>query len=92
MAAQRPWAARLYADGAFRRHMARRWEQLRRAGLRAWLLRSVDDHRRALAAAASRDSRRWRAGGDRPHGTHAGHVRELRRWLDRRIDWLDRAL
>ena len=29
---------------------------------------------------------------DRPHGTHAGHSRELRRWLDRRIDWLDRNL
>jgi hypothetical protein len=92
MAAERPWAERLYADRAFRRHMARRWAQLRRGGLRAWLLRSVDEYGRALAAAARRDSRRWRAGGDRPHGTHAGHVRKLRQWLDRRIDWLDGAL
>jgi hypothetical protein len=89
MAAERPWAERLYADRAFRRHMARRWAQLRRAGLRAWLLRSVDSYGRALAPAARRDSRRWRAGGDRPHGTHAAHVRKLRRWLDRRIAWLD---
>jgi len=92
MAAQRPWADRLYADRAFRRHMARRWAQLRRAGLRAWLLRSVDAYGRALAPAARRDSRRWKAGGDRPRGTHAAHVRALRRWLDRRIDWLDGAL
>jgi CotH kinase protein len=92
MAAERPWAERLYADRAFRRHMARRWAQLRRAGLRAWLLRSVDEYSRALAPAAQRDSRRWKAGGDRPHGTHAGHVRKLRRWLDRRIAWLDGAL
>lgn len=92
MAAERPWAERLYADRSFRRQMARRWAQLRRAGLRAWLLRSVDEHGRALAATARRDSRRWRAGGDRPKGTHAGHVRDLRRWLDRRIDWLDGAL
>jgi hypothetical protein len=92
MAAERPWAERLYADHAFRRQMARRWAQLRRGGLRAWLLKSVDEHGRALAGAARRDSRRWRAGGDRPHGTHAGHVRALRNWLNRRIDWLDRNL
>jgi hypothetical protein len=92
MAAERPWAERLYADHGFRRQMARRWAQLRRAGLRAWLLRSVDAYGRALAPAARRDSRRWRAGGDRPRGTHAGHVRKLRRWLDRRIAWLDGAL
>jgi CotH protein len=89
MAAERPWAERLYADRGFRRQMARRWAQLRRAGLRAWLLRSVDRHARALAPAARRDSARWRAGGDRPRGTHGGHTRALRRWLDRRIDWLD---
>jgi hypothetical protein len=92
MAAERPWAERLYADQSFRRQMARRWAQLRRNGLRARLLRSVDEHSRALAPAARRDSRRWKAGGDRPRGTHAGHVRKLRRWLDRRIAWLDGAL
>jgi hypothetical protein len=89
MAAERPWAERLYADRAFRRHMGRRWAQLQRAGLRAWLLRSVDAYGRALAPAARRDSTRWKAGGDRPRGTHAGHVRTLRRWLHRRIEWMD---
>ena len=92
MAAERPWAERLYAARGFRRQMARRWAQLRRAGLRARLLRSVDAYTRALTPAALRDSRRWKPGGDRPRGTHAGHVRELRRWLDRRIAWLDGAL
>jgi CotH kinase protein len=92
MAAERPWAERLYADRGFRRQMARRWAQLRRAGLRARLLRSVDTYGRALAPAARRDSRRWKAGGDRPRGTHASHTRLLRRWLDRRIAWLDGAL
>jgi hypothetical protein len=92
MAGQRPWAERLYADRGFRRQMARRWAQLRRSGLRARLLRSVDAYQRALAPAARRDSRRWKAGGDRPRGTHAGHTRTLRRWLDRRIAWLDGAL
>jgi hypothetical protein len=92
MAAGRPWAERLYADRGFRSQMARRWAQLRQQGLRARLLRSVDAYSRALAPAARRDSRRWRAGGDRPRGTHAGHTRKLRRWLDRRIAWLDGAL
>jgi hypothetical protein len=89
MASERPWAERLYADRAFQRHMARRWAQLRRAGLRAWLLKSVDAHARSLAPAARRDSRRWRATADRPAGTYAAHVRRLRSWLDRRIAWLD---
>jgi len=92
MAAERPWADRLYADRGFRRQMARRWAQLRRGGLRARLLRSVDEYERALAPAARRDSRRWKAGGDRPRGTHASHVRKLRLWLDQRIAWLDGAL
>jgi hypothetical protein len=92
MAAERPWAERLYADRGFRRAMARRWAQLRRGGMRAWLLRSVDTYGRELRAAARRDSARWKAGGDRPRGTHRGHVRLLRRWLDRRIAWLDGAL
>jgi hypothetical protein len=92
MAAERPWAERLYADPGFRRQMARRWAELRRAGLRARLLRAVDTYGRALAPAARRDSVRWQAGGDRPRGTHAGHVGKLRRWLDRRIAWLDGAL
>ena len=88
-AAQRPWASRLYADRAFMRHMGRRWAELRRAGLRGRLLRAVDDYGRALAPAARRDSARWPAGGERPRGTRDGHLRALRRWLDRRIDWLD---
>ena len=88
----RPWADRLYADRAFGRAMARRWAALRRRGLRARLLRTVDAYTAPLAAAARRDSARWPAGGDRPHGSRAHHVGELRRWLDRRIAWLDRNL
>ena len=54
--------------------MARRWAQLRRAGLRAWLLRSVDAYGRALAPAARRDSRAL-AGGRRPPARHARRAR-----------------
>jgi hypothetical protein len=92
MAAERPWASQLYRDRAFMRHMGRRWAELRRAGLRARLLRAVDEYGRALAPAARRDSARWPGGGDRPRGTRPDHVRDLRRWLERRIAWLDGAL
>jgi CotH kinase protein len=89
MLAHRPWASRLYADRAFARQMARRWAQLRRAGLRARLLWRVDGYAAALAPAARRDSGRWPARGERPRGARIAHVRELRRWLLRRIAWLD---
>jgi CotH kinase protein len=91
-AIDRPWADRLYADRAFGRAMARRWAELRRRGLRARLLRAVDAHTVPLAAAARRDSARWPAGGDRPRGKRAAHVRKLRGWLDQRVAWLDRNL
>ena len=89
MLAQRPWAERLYADRAFGRAVARRWRALRRAGLRARLLRQVRAHERRLSPDARRDSRRWPAGGHRPRGRREQHVAELRRWLEARIGWLD---
>jgi len=92
MLAQRPWAERLYADRAFGRAMARRWRELRRAGLEARLLRQVRAHERRLAPAARRDSRRWPAAEHRPRGRRERHVRELRSWLVRRIEWLDANL
>jgi hypothetical protein len=92
VASARPWASRLYADRAFGRAMGRRWRELRREGLRGWLLRTVDAYEVDLRTAARRDSARWPAGGERPRGKRAEHVRELRRWLVRRIAWLDRTL
>jgi CotH kinase protein len=92
MLAGRPWAERLYRDRAFARAMHRRWRELRGNGLEARLLRQVAQHERRLRAAARRDSARWPAGGDRPRGSRAGHVRALRHWLVRRIDWLDANL
>ena len=92
MLAERPWAQRLYRDGAFARALARRWRELRRDGLQARLLRQVAHHELRLRAAARRDAARWPAGGDRPGGSRRHHVRMLRRWLVRRIDWLDANL
>jgi CotH kinase protein len=90
--ANRPWAEPLYRDRAFMRAMGRRWQELRRGGLERRLLRRIGVLDRRLAAAARRDSARWPAGGDRPRGARETHVHGLRRWLTRRIDWLDRNL
>jgi hypothetical protein len=90
MLADRPWAERLYRDRAFARALARRWSELRREGLRPRLLGLVDASGTRLAAPARRDTARWPTGGHRPQGSRRAHVRELRRWLAQRIDWLDR--
>ena len=89
--AGRAWAGHLYRDPAFARALERRWRELRRGGLRARMLRTATRLERRLAAPARADLRRWPAGRPhRPRGTHAAHVRELRRWLVRRVAWLDR--
>ncbi|MGH2948388.1 MAG: CotH kinase family protein [Solirubrobacteraceae bacterium] len=92
MLAQRPWAERLYQDGAFRRAMARRWRELRRDGLKRMLLRRIDRLGARLADEAARDTRRWPTGGHRPRGSRRQHMRGLRSWLVQRIAWLDRNL
>ncbi len=94
MLAGRTWARHLYRDPAFQRAMQRRWSRLRRDGLRARVLRIVDRFERRLAGAPVRlDLRLWPAGRPhRPRGGYAGHVRDLRRWLVRRIAWIDANL
>ena len=90
MAAERPWAERLYADRALHAPdgaplgAAATRGPARAAAAQSWTSTAERSHRPRGATAA-----RWQAGGDRPRGTHAGHVRTLRRWLDRRIAWLD---
>jgi hypothetical protein len=91
MLAGRAWARHVYRDPEFARAFERRWRELRRGGLRARTLRIAGRLERRLAAPARADLRRWPAGRPhRPRGTHAAHVRDLRRWLGRRIAWIDR--
>jgi CotH kinase protein len=94
MLAGRTWARHLYRDPAFHGAMQRRWSRLRRDGLRARVLRIADRYERRLSGAPVRlDLRLWPAGRPhRPRGGHAGHVRDLRRWLVRRIAWIDANL
>jgi CotH kinase protein len=100
MLERRVWAQRLYRDPAFVRAATARWRELRAAGLRRHLLRSVSRHARRLTAtgAAGRNFRRWPVLGVRVwpnppaavrRTTYAGEVRALRSWLTRRIAWMD---
>lgn len=100
----RTWAERLYRDPGFTRAMARRWRELRRAGLRRGLMQAIDSMSAQLPGPAARNFRRWpilgryvrpnprdpRTGGYRT--TWQAEVRFTRNWLDRRIAWLDRGL
>lgn len=95
----RDWAERLHADPGFRRAMRRRWRVLRDGGLRAELVRTIDRSARTLAAGpAQRNFRRWPILRKRvwqnpaARGSFRAEVRFLRRWLVRRVSWMDRAL
>jgi CotH kinase protein len=98
MLAHRDWAERLYRDRAFRVAMARRWRELRAAGLRRAVLATVERSRRELRGAAGRNFRRWPVLDRRiwpnpvARGSYRAEVRFLRSWLSRRISWLDRRL
>lgn len=91
MLANRPWAKQLYRDRAFARAMNRRWQELRRSGIRARLLREVRTTSRELAPATRRDNARWSGAPLRIGGSTRSHVAELERWLRQRIAWLDSA-
>jgi CotH kinase protein len=100
----RPYVERLYRDRRFVRAMASRWRQLRRAGLRGRLRAMIASDARQLRGPQARNFRRWqilgryvwpnpvdpRTGRYRP--SWKAEVAYLRRWLNARIAWIDRAL
>lgn len=93
----RPWVAPL-KDAGMRRSMLVRWRQLRARGLREALLATVDRRAKLLHAPARRNFARWPILHDgvfpeqQPRGSYRAEIRTTKRWLDRRIAVLDRAL
>jgi hypothetical protein len=101
---KRPYIERLYRDRRFIRGLADRWRELRATGLRARVRAAIRDEARTLRRPQTRNFRRWpilgryvwpnpvdpRTGGYRP--TWKAEVTYLRRWLDARISWMNRAL
>lgn len=100
----RPYVERLYRDRWFIRGLADRWRELRSLGLRKRLHAAIASDTRALRRPQVRNFRRWpvlgryvwpnpvdpRTGRYRP--TWLAEVAYLRRWLDARVAWIDRAL
>jgi hypothetical protein len=93
---RRDWAERLYQDPGFTNAMARRWQQLRQAGLRADVLEAIAGYRRELRGSVTRNFRRWpvlhRRVWPNPvaRGSWRAEMRALRSWMLRRIRWIDR--
>ncbi len=98
MLAERDWAERLYSDRAFTSAMARRWRELRRAGLRRHVLAIVRRSSGRLHGAIGRNFRRWPVLDRRvwpnpvARGSHTAEVAFLRSWLKKRISWIDRNI
>jgi hypothetical protein len=100
----RPYIERLYRDRRFIRAMADRWRELSAAGLRRRVRAAISAKARTLRGPQVRNFRRWRilgryvwpnpvdprTGGYRR--TWKAEVAYLRRWLDARISWMNRAL
>jgi hypothetical protein len=100
----RPYVGRLWQDARFRRGLATRWRKLQAAGVRQRLGAMVTSDARRLRGPQARNFRRWpilgryvwpnpvdpRTGRYRP--TWASEVAYLRRWLNARITWMNRAL
>ena len=100
----RPYIERLYRDRRFIRAMAARWRALRAAGLRRRVRVAISADVRTLRRPQVRNFRRWRILGryvwpnpvdprsGRYRPTWRAEVAYLRRWLDARISWMNRAL
>jgi hypothetical protein len=95
---ERDWAERVHADAAFRRALARRWRELRAAGLEAGVLGAIDRSQAQLQSAVGRNFRRWPILDRRvlqnpaARGSFAAEVAFLRAWLTRRTAWIDGAV
>ena len=96
MLSRRDWTERLYADRAFTRALAARWEELRRGGLRDRVLEAVSRGWAALRGEVNRNFARWPVldrriwPNPRARGSYRAELRFLRSWLERRIRWIDR--
>jgi hypothetical protein len=100
----RPYIERLYRDRGFIVGMADRWRELRTAGLRRRVRAAIGADVRTLRRPQVRNFGRWPILGryvwpnpvdprtGRYRRTWKAEVDYLRRWLDARITWMNRAL
>ena len=100
-----PWAERLYADPAFRRRMATRWQELRKRGIQHYLTRTIERGVTQLTGGPQeRNFSRWptfergKNRGPRDPRTgrlpanHGEAVGYLKWWIAERIRWIDEQM
>jgi hypothetical protein len=94
----RRWVRHMWTDGRFRAAVRARWRELRRQGFRSDVLDALERSRRTLAGGpAARNFRRWPILDVRlwqnpvARGSFGAEVGALRRYLVRRMAWMDRA-
>ena len=92
---RRHWSGRLWQDPGFERALRERWAQL---NLRDAVKGAIDEASRDLRGEVGRNFTRWPVL-HRPlwpattaRGSHGAEVDFLRRWMSRRIAWMDRQL
>lgn len=82
------WFARLSKDPAFRRRVTDRWLELRRGPFEtSRVLSRIDALVADLGDAQKRNSYRWSTRRNYPD-----YVRQLKRWIQARLEWIDREL
>src|SRR5690606_28222721 len=93
----RRWITRLRQDDIFMRAVRERWNELKRGGLREFMLDKVDEYSQLLTSSGSQAENfsRWPVLDTRVYlevksrGSYQEHVDFLRQYISDRIDWLD---
>ena len=93
----RRWITRLRQDDIFMRAVRERWNELKRGGLREFMLAKVDEYSQLLTSSGSQAENfsRWPVLDTRVYlevksrGSYQEHVDFLRQYISDRIDWLD---
>lgn len=82
------WFARLNQDPQFRRRQIQRWMELRHGAFETTqIFQRIDALVASMGDAVQRDAYRWHR-----RRNHADHVREMKRWIQTRVEWIDREL
>ena len=82
-----PWWNDMFQDPDFVSQYIDRWYELRKNKLSLENINAtIDKHADMLGEAADRDYRRWSRS---RYDDFAGEIRELKTWLQRRVEWID---
>jgi hypothetical protein len=87
------WYGRLFDDAEFRDRYRRRWSELRGGPFdEAHLMGLIDGMAKQIDGAAERNTVRWGSWTGLQPGEWRREVGDLRRWIQQRLEWYDRAV